>query len=47
MDAPECFAALYGEYAKTCLEMGVRPLPPEDVVELLAALDGATAPTIH
>jgi len=45
--APESFAALYGDYARTCLEMGVRPLPPEAVAELLAALDGDYLPTIH
>lgn len=39
MDATESFAALYGDYARTCIEMGIRPLPPEAMAALLAALD--------
>jgi len=45
--APESFATLHGEYARICLELGVRPLPPETVAELLADLDDDAPPTMH
>jgi hypothetical protein len=47
MDAVESFATLYGDYARTCIEMGVRPLPPEALAALLMKLDVAAAPTLH
>jgi len=47
MDALEYFAVLYGDYARICLEMGVQPLSPVAVADLLAAIDVSTFPTIH
>jgi hypothetical protein len=29
------FAGIYARYAEECLELGVRPLPPEDLIALL------------
>lgn len=46
MKAAEYFAALYGDYARTCLEMGVRQLSPEAVADLLAAIDDDAPQTI-
>ena len=47
MDATESLAALYGDYARTCIEMGIRPLSPEALAALLAALDVPDDRTLH
>jgi hypothetical protein len=47
MDALESFAAVYGEYARTCIEIGVRPLSPEELAALLAAIDIPDDHSLH
>lgn len=47
MDALEPFAGLHGDYARICVEMGIRPLSPEEMAALLTALDVSDVPSLH
>ena len=47
MDTVESFANLYGDYARTCIEAGIRPLSPEALAALLADLDPSNDRTLH
>ena len=47
MDTTASFATLYGDYARTCIEAGIRPLSPETLAALLADLDVSYDRTLH
>jgi hypothetical protein len=47
MDTVESFAALYGDYARECVEKGIRPLLPQELAARLTDLDVPEDRTLH